>query len=214
MIALTVFFGIFGMTAAIWGPLYFIKTARRRQADPERQTANGTPSQDHHSDRATVGGEAPLARFVNSCQQRLAGVVASVSHMFQLRGAAPTTTAGPEPLALETVSAWVSETQELDELTPDGEDSVDVLADIDVPMPDPTANGQVDVDEINDLVEVVARRESNLVPFDEGAVSHDNGQDEDLDEQQGIAEEAQAGASGFDHHSGASMATTTACKMG
>lgn len=209
MIALTVFFG---MTAAIWGPLYFIKKARRRQADPERQTANGTPSQDHHSDRATVGGdegresEAPLARFVSSCQQRLAGVVASVSHMFQLRGAAPTTTAGPEPLVFETVSAWISETHELDELAPDGQDPVDALAGIEAPMPDPTADGQVDVDKINELVATVARRESHLVPFDEGSVGRDDGQDgENLDEQQ---------ASGFDHHSGASMATTTACKMG
>lgn len=224
MIPLTVFFGIFVITAAIWGASYFTKKTRnRRHADPEQQTANGSSSPSHHSDRATVGDdesrgwEAPLSRFESSCQ-RLADVVANLSHIFH-QGAAPTAPGSehPWPLILETVSAWMPEKYELGELTPDGENPMDHLAAIDVPVPDPRANGQVHIDEINNLVALQTRRESHLMLLDlergpMASVHHDDGQDEDFNRQDDIVGETQAGPS-RSGYVGASMATITACKM-
>lgn len=218
MVALTVLFGIFFITAAIWGAWYFSKKTRKRQADPERQTPNGSPSPSLHSDRATVGDderrgwEAPLSWFVSLCQW-LANAVANLSHIFHWGAAPPASDSeNPWPLILETVSARIPETYELGEWTPDGEEPKDDWADIGVPVPDPSANGQVHIDEINDLIALQARRESHLVPL-----SLERGPGQKMasahhDRQYDIIEEAQAGPS-RPGHVDASMATISTCKM-
>lgn len=180
MIALTVFFGIFIVTAAIWGPLYFIRKARRqRRADPETQTAGAAPSEYGRSDHATVddsvnGPSTQTPPWIMSLYQRFDRLLDSLPGM--LRISASRNQAHLWPLdTLETgrrfddIGARIPEVPELDERRPNGVgplDPLDPLADIEIVEPNPAANGQVNVDEINDLVALQARCEPYLAPID------------------------------------------------
>lgn len=215
MIALTVFFGIFIITAAIWGPLYFIRAARnQQQADPERQAADATPSQNGEtiirSDRATVGDHDAVpsrprnTRFAG-LRQRFRRLSVSLFHV-----RASPSEEDPQPIILEMVSQFDDIVARLAQHEPGelgGSDGEDHLAEFEVSHPTP--NAEVNVHDISGLVELVAQRESSLVPVSLSQVeqlSMDQSQHDD--EQQ---ENAQSGPSRPEHGS-ASMAAITKCK--
>lgn len=172
MIVLTAFFGIFIVTA---GPWYLIMKIRsRQQSDPEG--ANGTVI---HSDHATFGGDDHtgwpallLSRFLALCQQiwQPFAYLPGTRHM----RASPEDDEEPCPAILETIRFQIPELHELDELGPDEEEAVDPLAEIGVPIPDPTADGQVNIDEINAIIALRTQRESYCVPICENGTQGGN----------------------------------------
>lgn len=177
MIALTVFFGIFIITAAIWGPLYFLQMARRRQeADPEVQAADSTPDErrvnEVRSDRTTVGyNEAvPLrpsqSRFV-SLRQWLGALLTPLFRMRRER-ASPPSEERSAPFVLGAGSRFddtavrTPENHELDELGPNDQVSSHHL--VGSSVSGPAFDGHVNIAQIYEIVELRARRASFLVP--------------------------------------------------
>lgn len=170
MIALTVFFGIFIVTAAIWGPLYFIRKARRqRRVDPEVLAADGAVSEHGHSDRAAVGDTetgslAETPPWMMSLCRRVGHMLKCLRRVIHIR--APRKENNLWPLdTLQAGRRFDDEVPQPDEHEQDGEDPLDPLADIHPDLPNPGANRQVDPDAINNFIALRSQSESHLAPI-------------------------------------------------